>query len=98
MMNTISTTHYILRPATIDDMFGALALANACSQETIGRDEFEIEHYHTIWNDPGHDLATDTRIAQAADGTIIGSVELWNNAPYIGCWLWGCVHPAFRGQ
>jgi mycothiol synthase len=97
-MNATSATQYILRPATLDDMPGALALANACSHETIGRDEFSIEDYRTIWNDPNHDLATDTRIAQSADGTIVGSIELWNNAPYVGCWIWGCVHPAFRGQ
>jgi mycothiol synthase len=98
MMTATSTTQFTLRPMTLDDMPGALALANACSQETIGRDEFDIEDYRNIWGDPKHDLATDTRIAQTSDGAIIGCIELWNNAPYVGCWIWGCVHPAFRGQ
>jgi mycothiol synthase len=93
-----STARWMLRPATLEDMFGALALANACSQETSGNDEFTIEDYRNSWSDPAHDLAADTRIAQTADGRIVGCVELWNDAPYVGCWIWACVHPAFRGQ
>jgi mycothiol synthase len=79
-------------------MSGALALANACSQESMGGDEFTIEDYRNSWGDPARDIAADTRIAQAADGRIVGCVELWNNTPYVGCWIWACVHPAFRGQ
>src|SRR6266498_4066618 len=98
MMTTASTTQFTLRPTTLDDMPGALALANACSQETLGTDEFGIEDYRNSWGDPARDIAADTRIAQTADGTIIGCIELWNTAPYVGCWIWGCVHPEFRGQ
>ncbi len=79
-------------------MPGALALANACSQESMGTDEFDIEDYRNSWNDPAHDIAVDTRIAQTSDGTIVGCAELWNNTPYVGCWIWACVHPLFRGQ
>jgi len=79
-------------------MPGALALANACSQESVGADEFTIEDYRNSWGDPARDIATDTRIAETADGTIVGCVELWNNAPYVSCWIWGCVHPEFRGH
>src|SRR5690242_20722281 len=93
-----STTRFTLRPATVDDILSALTLANACSQETSGKNEFTIEDYRNSWSDPAHDLAADTRIAQTADGRIVGCVELWNDAPYVGCWIWACVHPAFRGQ
>src|SRR6266511_6073475 len=98
MMTTASTTQFTLRPTTLDDMPGALALANACSQEALGTDEFTIEDYRNSWGDPARDIAADTRIAQAADGMIIGCVELWNNTPYVGCWIWAYVHPAFCGQ
>jgi mycothiol synthase len=64
----------------------------------MGVDEFTIEDYRNSWGDPARDIAADTRIAQAADGRIVGCVELWNNTPYVGCWIWACVHPAFRGQ
>jgi mycothiol synthase len=82
----------------MDDMAAALALANACSQAIMGADEFTIEDYHNSWGDPARDITADTRIAETADGAIVGCVELWNNAPYVGCWLWACVHPAFCGQ
>jgi mycothiol synthase len=97
-MTTASTTQFTLRPTTLDDMTGALALANACSRALLGADEFTIEDYRNSWDDPARDIAADTRIAQIADGTIVGCAELWNNAPYVGCWIWACVHPAFCGQ
>src|SRR5258705_1887388 len=98
MTQSRSAVRFTLRPTTLDDMTGALALANMCSQETLGRDEFDMEDYRNSWSDPAYDLAADTRIAQTADGMIVGCVELWNKAPYVGCWIWACVHPAFRGQ
>jgi mycothiol synthase len=98
MMTATSTTQCTLRPTTIDDLPGALALANICSRAIRGTDEFTIDDYRNSWNDPAHDLAADTRIAQRADGTIVGCAELWNNTPYVGCWIWACVHPALRGQ
>jgi mycothiol synthase len=79
-------------------MPGALALANLCSQATTGKDEFTIEDYRNSWGDPARNLAADTRIALTADGTIVGCAEFWNNPPYVGCWLWARVHPAFHGQ
>jgi mycothiol synthase len=93
-----SAAPYALRSTTLDDMPGALALANACSQERLGTDEFTIEDYRNSWGDPARDLASDTRITQTADGRIVGCAELWNNPPYVGCWIWACVHPAFRDQ
>jgi mycothiol synthase len=80
------------------DMTGALALANLCSQAVTGTDEFTIEDYRNSWGDPARDITADTRIAQTADGTIIGCAEVWNSPPYVGLWIWVCVHPAFRGQ
>lgn len=97
-MTASSTTQFTLRPTTMDDLPGALALANICSRAIQGTDEFMIDDYRNSWSDPAHDLAADTRIAQTADGTIAGCAELWNNTPFVGCWIWARVHPAFRGQ
>jgi mycothiol synthase len=97
-MTAASATQFSLRPTTLDDMPGALALANLCSQAITGKDEFSIEDYRNSWGDPARDIVADTRIAQTADGTIVGCAELWNNPPYVTCWLWACVHPAFRAQ
>lgn len=97
-MTTASATQFTLRATTLDDMPGALALANLCAREISGRDEFTIEDYRNSWGDPARDIAADTRVAQTADGAIVGCAEVWNNSPYVGCWIWVCVHPAFRGQ
>jgi len=89
---------YTLRPATLDDLPEAVAMFNACSRETSGKDEFDLEDYRNEWSDPSIDLAADTRVAQAPDGAIVGCIEVWNTPPYTFCWIWGRVHPAFRGQ
>ena len=61
MTQSRSAVRFTLRPTTLDDMTGALALANMCSQETLGRDEFDMEDYRNSWSDPAYDLAADTR-------------------------------------
>jgi mycothiol synthase len=98
MTQSRAAARWALRPTRLDDMPGALALANTCSRAILGTDEFTIEDYRNSWGDPARDIAADTRIAQTADGTIVGCAELWNNTPYVGCWIWACVHPAFCGQ
>jgi mycothiol synthase len=93
-----ASARYTLRPATLDDLPEAVAMFNACSRETSGKDEFELENYRNEWSDPSIDLAADTRVAQTPDGAIVGCIEVWNTPPYTFCWIWGRVHPAFRGQ
>ena len=45
MITAASATLFTLRPTMLDDMPGALALANLCSQAVTGKDEFSIEDY-----------------------------------------------------
>src|SRR5687768_11530587 len=87
-----------LRPATLDDLPETVALFNLCAREVIGKDEFSLDDIRTEWSDPGLDLATDVRVAHTADGAIVGYVEVWSAAPYVASWIWGRVHPAYRGQ
>jgi mycothiol synthase len=93
-----SAAQFKLRPATLDDLPAAVAMFNACSRESTGTEEFDLEDYRNEWRDPSIDLAADTRVAQTPDGTIVGCIEVWNTAPYTLCWIWGRVHPEFRGQ
>jgi mycothiol synthase len=93
-----SAARFTLRPGTLEDLPEAVAMFNACSREASGRDEFELENYRNEWSDPGIDLAADTRIAQTPEGEIVGCIEVWNTPPYTRCWIWGRVHPLFRGQ
>jgi mycothiol synthase len=48
------------------------------------------------WSDPAMNLATNTRVAALPDGSTIGCVEVWMEAPYVSHWLWGRVDPAWR--
>ncbi|MBK9711810.1 MAG: GNAT family N-acetyltransferase [Kouleothrix sp.] len=93
-----ATLQFTLRPARLDDLPEAVAMFNLGSRELHGHDEFTLEDYQNEWKDPTINLATDTRIAQASDGRIVGCIEVWNSAPHLRSWVWGRVHPAFRGQ
>jgi mycothiol synthase len=96
------TTHhnqpFSLRPVTLADLPEAIKMFNACARETSGRDEFDLQEYEREWRDPTINLATDTRIAQTPDGKIVGCIEVWNSSPFVQVWIWGLVHPEFRGQ
>jgi mycothiol synthase len=97
-MTQSRATQFGLRPASLEDLPEAVAMFNLCSCESIGKDEFDLEDYRNEWQDPGIDLAADTRVAQTPDGAIVGCIEVWNTPPYVNCWIWGRVHPEFRGQ
>lgn len=98
-MNTSPPTGRLtVRPATLEDLEQAVPMFNACAQEMRGADEFSIEQYRTEWSDPAIDLERDTRVAVTDDGRLVGCTEVWNNAPYVNIWVWGRVHPEFRGQ
>lgn len=91
-------TTFTLFPGRLEDLDDAVPMFNLTSQKFSGKDEFDLNEYRAEWTLPTFDIVADTRVARAADGTLIGSVELWNNsAPYVLNRIWGRVHPEYEG-
>jgi len=90
---------YTMRPGSVDDLPGIVAVANARSQMLRGEDEFTEEVMGNDWNQPGFEVERDVRVVLNSDGRIVGMIESWNNAaPHVRPSVWGCVHPDFYNK
>lgn len=97
---TVETVgEYRLRPATFDDLEGALAAFNAYSQKFFGCNEFDPQNYLPEWQMPGFNVATDVRVVAAPDGQIVAAMEAWDlMANHVRVDLFGRVHPEHQGK
>jgi mycothiol synthase len=89
---------FMARPATQEDVDMVVDLINAAALADTGmaatnRDEKLIE-----WGLPQFSVETDTLLVLAPDSQAAGFVELWDSKPHVRHYLWGRVHPDYRGQ
>ena len=90
--------NYTLRPATMADVEETNALFNAAGQKLIGvADKFDSDELRREWKTPGYNLETDSRLAIAPDGKIVGFIEFWDPSdPHVRYNVWGRTHPDYE--
>lgn len=88
---------YTLRAPTLDDVPAVVAILNASSLDTFGAPQFSEEEFRADWQEPGFNLATDSRVVTAPDGQIAGMADILFRPPYVRNFIWGRVHPDHRG-
>ena len=69
---------YDARPATLDDLPGTVATLNAAARALLGVDTHTTESWARDWQMPGFDLATDTQLVLAPDGSAAGYANVWD--------------------
>lgn len=72
---------YTVRPTTLDD---AEAVAKVYNEGSRVRGDNEINDPDAIredWTAPNFDLANSARVVMAADGTIVGTISVWDYTP-----------------
>ena len=85
---------YTLHGATLADLPEAVAMFNAASRQLIGQDEFEVEAYRNEWTGPILNLPEYVKVVRAADGQLVGCVEVWDLFdPHTQVITWIKVHP-----
>ncbi|MBN1640363.1 MAG: GNAT family N-acetyltransferase [Anaerolineae bacterium] len=89
---------FTFRPATLDDVEGAVALVNACSFELIGRPEYNPEQFRNDWQSPSMHLETDLRVFLNRDGEMVGYAGVWDMEPHVQIFGWANVHPQWLGR
>ncbi len=89
---------FTLRPATMDDVGAVVDLLNACSIELTGKPQTEAHEVRIDWQSPTFNLETDTLVALAPDGNLVGHVALWDAEPHVRIYVAGDVHPEYKGQ
>jgi len=86
------------RPATMDDVEAAVALANACSIEQIGKPEWSVDRFRTDWQAPNLHPETDLWVVFTPEAELVGYAGVWDVGPHVQVFGWGNVHPECRGQ
>ena len=90
---------FILRPATMDDLDAVVTLVNAAGIDQVGRPITNAKEVEADWNIPSFDTAASTRVANLAEGRIIGYIEVWDtDALPVQNWVWARVDPQFEGM
>lgn len=89
---------YTLHAPTLDDVPATVAMQNASSLDTFGTIQFTEEEFLADWQEPFFNLATDGRLVTAPNGQVVGSTDVIFRPPYVRNFIWGRVHPNFRGQ
>jgi mycothiol synthase len=97
---------YAIRPATLDDVPGAVRLFNTYTRELAGYEDTTEERQRAEWQAPGLDLARDTRVALASGrqvpeggGEIAGVAGVWDVfKPHVRLSAFVRVPAAHRGR
>lgn len=94
-----TNNEFTSRGATLDDVEIAVDLMNTYSRYYLDTIEAPAEVIRNEWVSPGFDPGTDVRLVFSPDRTLIGYVEVWDNAsPPVHPWVWWCVHPEHLGN
>jgi len=90
---------YLVRPATLDDVEGAVAVFNACSRQLLGVEEFNADNYRIEWEVPGLNLETDVRVVVTPGGKVVACMEVWDLIDsHVRVNFFGRVHPDHQGR
>jgi mycothiol synthase len=94
----INGVRYVSRAANHQDVDQVVELINAAWLADLGtvgtnRDELLIE-----WGMPQLDLQTDTQVILTSGGQLVGYLVVWDAEPHVRIYLFGRVHPDYRGQ
>ncbi|HJZ45637.1 MAG TPA: GNAT family N-acetyltransferase [Roseiflexaceae bacterium] len=90
--------NYTVRSASFDDLHAVVALVNDCSLAEGGSPDETPQNLLSDWNTPGFSLATDTWVATAPEGQVIGYEQVEVGSDGSPFELDGYVHPDFTGQ
>lgn len=97
-IETETRENLIFRAPTMDDLPAAVQLFNLSSLDLIGQEEFDLADVGTDWGTPGYNLETDARVLVTPQGEMLAYVEVFDLAPHVQVFVWGRVHPDYRGR
>jgi mycothiol synthase len=74
---------FTVRPMRVDDATAIVAMLNEEAEILTGESQFAVEDYTVDLQEPGANLAENTRIIHAPDGSVAGIAELTAHAPFV---------------
>jgi len=88
---------YAARPSRAGDIDGALAILHARDLLEVGRPDATAGWIEDAWRSPRVDVATDTRVVEAPDGSLAAYADVTRVDDPAYVTSWAPVHPAHRG-
>lgn len=99
MANTYLPSIITIRPATMDDLEQVVQLIyDVCAHDGDASIAVSINDMREIWEDPNLNQETDTWVAVAQDGRVVGYEEFYNRSEHAFLLGDGYVHPDFTGR
>ncbi len=89
---------FVMRAPTLADVPSAVAMFNAVSLDLLGTLQFTEEEFAADWQEPDFTLATDARVIVTNEEVIVGAIDAVCPSPFVRNFLWGRVHPDYRGR
>lgn len=89
---------YTMRAATMDDAQSVTDLIIACDIEEFGRPEYGLEDLLAMWRREDFDLANDSHVILANDGTFAAYMDMYDRGDIIQLNNNSCVHPAHKNR
>lgn len=89
---------YSARPMRVEDAQSIVEMLNLESLHFIGERRYFVDDYAYGLQKPGFDIATQSRIVHAADGTVSGIAEVFNSAPFVRPFVWARTHMDHSGR
>lgn len=86
---------YTVRPASMDDVFAAVELFNACEIAETGEPDYDVEELRGEWSET--DPTQSVELVVALDGTLAGSMSL-SDREHVVVEADGYVHPNHAGR
>ncbi|MFL7838845.1 MAG: GNAT family N-acetyltransferase [Candidatus Promineifilaceae bacterium] len=94
----IDRLEFTLRPTTMEDLDAVVALINKGGVDQTGHPLTDAVEVKADWVLPSFDLEISTRVAETAEGQLIGYIEVWDiDAIPVLNWVWAQVDPQFEG-
>lgn len=87
-----------MRAATHDDAQAVTDLIIACDIEEFGRPEYEVEDLRGMWRRKDFDLAKDSHVILASDGTVAAYMDMYDRGDVFHLNNNSCVHPAHKNR
>jgi len=89
---------FALRPPGPEDAAAVADLLNVCSLDYIGMPDTDAAQVKRWWRQPGFVPSADARVAETADGLMVGYVQVESDGEGGDLQLDGYTHPAFMGR
>ena len=86
---------FVLRPPTMADVPGVVALLNANWRKLQGPEPFTEEEVRGDWSEPGFDLATEARLITTSAGQIVAHIDFVCRTPFVRGMVWARTHPDY---